>query len=173
MLIKGYSDLSMETPACHPGSLLWRVNFKLDADVSPLFPYINAIGEKAAYSDNPVHIQFILGGYRCALYPDHVIAGLFNAREEAVEFIGRLIAYLNDIERRKDSITPSHKRIKSVPILSIYKLHPKSNCGACGFETCMSFAAALNKRDAEICQCTGFDDNENDNREKLRAMIEL
>ena len=62
MLVKNYSDLSMETPPCHPGAPILSANFKLDADVSLLFPYINAVIKDAQYFDKPHFIRFTLNG---------------------------------------------------------------------------------------------------------------
>ncbi len=58
MLIKGYSDFALEVPGCHPGIVSYRAEFKLDTDVTHLFPYINTVAEGAMYYDVPHHIQF-------------------------------------------------------------------------------------------------------------------
>ena len=44
MLVQGYSDFSLDTPdpIIRLGGSIWNAHFRLDTDVSELFPYINA-----------------------------------------------------------------------------------------------------------------------------------
>ena len=172
MPIEGYSDLSLEVPGCHPGEVYFCADFKLDADVTHLFPYINAVIEGATYVDTPHHIQFILDGYRCALYPDKAVAALFEGQSQAVEFIERLIDFLNDLDARKDSIEPDHKKFEPVPVLDIFKLLPRTNCGECGFSSCMAFAAALSQSETTSPQCPELSDPASENAAKLHSMIQ-
>ena len=171
MLINGFSDFSLEPPGCSPGTLMFRAHFKFDTDVSELFPYINAEVKNAAYYENPHYIHFALEGFQCALYPDHAIARIFENREEALQFINRLIDFLNDLYERKDIIEPDYRKFKPVPAFEIFKLLPGTNCKECGFMTCMAFAAALGKGDAPFDQCPGLADPENKNSKKLRSML--
>jgi len=172
MLVKEYSDFSMETPGCSPGAAVYRAQFKLDADVTHLFPYINAEAEDAVYYDTPHYVQFSLEGYRCALYPEKAVAALFQNREQALDFIGRLTDFLNDLDSRKDSIDPDHRTYRPVPVLDIYQLLPRSNCRECGFSSCMAFAAALSKGETASLECPELCDPENENVAKLQSMIE-
>lgn len=154
MLIKGYSDLKLRIPDCHSDSDLWAAEFKFDArDISEIFPYINAENEQARYFENPHYIQFVLNNNRCALYQDKVIIAPFKDRESAVEFINELTDYLNDLFDRKDSIQPDHNKYFQIPVLEIYKLLPRTNCGKCGSGTCMAFAASLSKRETAVSLC--------------------
>jgi len=153
MYVKSYSDLSLKIPDCHVGSQQWVARFRLDADVSGLFPYIKAVSKNAKYFDNPHYIQFFLDGYRCALYPDYAVTAPFNDRDEAVAFIQKLLDFLNDLFMKKDSIEPDHTKYKPLPVLEIYKLLPKTNCAECGLTTCMAFAAALSRGDTIYKAC--------------------
>jgi len=171
MLIKGYSDFSLETPGCFPGAPVLRAHCKLDTDVTELFPYINAVAQDAAYYDKPHYIQFTLDGARCALYPDHVAARMFDNREQALKFISRLIDFLNDLYTRKDSIEPSHKKYKPLAVLDIFKLLPRTNCRECGFSTCMAFAAALSKGEIPLDQCPELNNPANENAVKLQSVL--
>ena len=172
MLIKRYSDFSLEAPGCSPGVVQYRADFKLDADITHLFPYINAVAENAAYYDAPLHVQFSLQGYRCALYPDKAVAALFEDRKPALEFIQSLMDFLNDLHARKDSIEPDHRMYKPIPVLDIYRLLPRSNCQACRFSTCMAFAAALSQGETTSVECPELNDPANENAAKLQALME-
>lgn len=155
MLVQGYSDFSLSTPdpVIKLGVSIWNAHFKLDTDVSELFPYINAAVEGATYYEKPHYIAFPLGDFHCSLYGDIVAAGSFEDRDQALEFISYLIDFLNDIFSRKDSLRPNHKKYKHQSVLEIFKLLPRTNCQECDFPTCMAFAAALSRREALPEQC--------------------
>jgi len=180
MYLKSYSDLSLKIPECHTSSQQWVARFRLDADVSELFPYINAVirqrsgphpSKNVQYFDKPHYIKFLLDGYHCALYPDHAVAAPFNDRDEAVGFIPKLFDFLNDLFVKKDSIEPDHTKYQPLPILEIYKLLPKTNCAECGLATCMAFAAALSKGQSVPDHCPAIRTGENENVVKLRFML--
>jgi len=171
MLVNEYSDFSVATPGCVPGSPIYRAQFKLDSDVTDLFPYINAVGEDTIYYDKPLNIQFTLDGIRCAIYPDEVTAVPFGDREQAREFIARLIDFLNDIHGRKDSIEPDHNKFNPVPVLDIFKLLPGTNCKECGFPTCMAFATALSGGDSFLDKCPQLNNPADENTARLISML--
>lgn len=171
MFIKGFSDFSLEAPGCAPGELMFRAHFKLDVDVSELFPYINAEVKNTSYYENPHYIHFTLEGFQCVLYPDHALARIFENRGQALQFINRLIDFLNDLYKRKDQIEPDYRKYKPVPVFEIFKLLPRTNCRECGFMTCMAFAAALGKGETALDKCPGLADPENENTAKLCEML--
>ncbi len=165
VLIKGYSDFVLAVPnflksgaASFPDAKLLAASFKLDTDVSRLFPYINAVVEDAVFYETPNHIRFTLDGYRCGVYPESVTALAFDGREEALWFAERLIDFLNDLYSRIDSIKPNHEKYQPLSIVEILKILPRTNCQKCGFPTCMTFAVALNKRTTDPYQCPGLAD---------------
>ena len=159
--VTGYSDFSLKMPGplsitgCMADAML-IAGFRLDTDVSQLFPYINAIAEDAVYYEKPLFIRFMLDGFRCAFHPDSGVVAPFKDDRQALKFMDRLIAFLNDIYLRKDSIEPNHKRYRPVSVLDIFRLLPQTNCRECGFASCMAFAAALSKQETAPDQCPGF-----------------
>jgi len=159
--ISAYYDFSLRMPgpllgsgAPSEGAMI--ADFRLDADVSELAPYINAVAQKAVYYEKLPFIRFLLDGIDCALYQNGGSAAAFSDRNQALEFLERLIAFLNDIYLRKGSIEPNHKKYRHVPVLDIFRLLPRTNCRECGFATCMAFAAALSKRATLPHRCPGF-----------------
>lgn len=151
IVIKSYSELQFVIPSFIKSSAdfetqppkAWVASFRLDQEVSNLFPYINAALDEATYYEQPQHVRFLLDGYRCLLYPSLTVAYFFESKMEANQFIDHLIAFLNDLDSQKSNITPNYDRIKRIPIMNILKILPKSNCRECGYLTCMAFAAAL------------------------------
>jgi DNA-binding NarL/FixJ family response regulator len=156
-----YSDLTLRPSGPSPripepshASLI--AHFRLDRDVSPLFPYINAIVDGAAYYDHPLHIQFNLDDFHCCLLPREGTAGMCEGFPDAQRLLSRLMAFLEEIESRKGGIRPNPARLSRTPILEIYKLLPGVNCGECGHPTCMAFAAALSLQQAHPTDCPNF-----------------
>jgi ArsR family metal-binding transcriptional regulator len=173
MLIKNYTNLSITTPDCHPGAQVWCADFNLDADISHLFPYINAVVDGAVYHEKPHCILFFLENIKFSIYPDKVSAAPFIDREHAIERIQVLIHFLNELENKKTTIAPNHKRYRPpVPVLEIFKLLPRTNCKKCDFPTCMAFAAALSKQEVMLDQCLQFQDDRHENIIKLNAMFQ-
>lgn len=158
----------METPGCHPGAPMLSANFKLDSDISPLFPYINAVVEDSQYFDKPRYIRFTLNGVRWALYPDYGSALPFETLDQAREYLDDLITFLNDLYERKETITPDTKVYKPVPVMDIYRLLPGTNCRECQFAACMAFAAALSKGEVPYSRCPQLADPE-----KEKALLEM
>jgi len=171
MLIKGYSDFSLETVGCSPDVAipLWRAVCKFGADVSHLFPYINAVVKDARYYEKPHYIQFTLDGCRCALYPDNVAALAFEDRGQAVKFFENLIDFLNELDAKRDSMEPDDRKYSPVPVFEILKLLPKTNCKKCGYPACMAFAAALRQGEVTVEQCPELQDDED--AVKLKNLI--
>ena len=155
MLIKGYSEFSLSRAGILAGGMLGAY-FRLDTNVSQLFPYINATFKDAKFYDKPDYVQFIIDGIQCNLYPIDVTAAPFTDRNQAIAFAKRLIGFLNDIYVKKDSIKPDFKKISPVSVFDIFKLLPQNNCKECGYTTCMAFAAAISKSETTPDKCPDF-----------------
>ena len=134
----------------------YGVHITLDTDVSPLFPYINAAVDGATYYDSPVYVHFDLDDIRCALYPHDAILANFSGEDLARRFVDRLIDFLNNLYENRGAITPDYKRYKPISVLDIYRLLPKTNCGKCGFQTCMAFAGAVRMEQTTPDKCPEF-----------------
>lgn len=160
MLLDGYKEISIEQAGIM--SLVdqksWGAHFKFDSDVREIFPYINAIQSGARYHDNPEYIIFVFEGIQCTLYPKEVLATAFSGREAADAFAQKLVDFLNDLHRRRDSIVPNYRKYRPVSVIEIYRLLPGTNCRDCGYKTCMAFAAALVQGQVIMNQCPGFAD---------------
>ncbi len=147
--IQWYSDLKLQTMVTPLGqdwysdSSILVAGVMFERDVSSLFPYINAVTEKAVYFKSPKFIRFRFDEAICALHPYYLAAFPFSDRSTAESFIGRLVDFLNDLHARKASIRPNHKTYNPVSVLKILKLLPRTNCRKCGYATCMAFAGAV------------------------------
>ena len=154
MLINGYTDLCISAPECHPDSLSVYANFRLDADISHLFPYLNAVVEDTTYYETPHGIIMVWEGVNYALYPDKATASAFASAEDAKQNIKRLIEFLNDLEDRRETLTPNHDKYRPpIPALNLFKHLPRTNCKKCDYPSCMAFAVALGNREVAPEQC--------------------
>ncbi len=153
-----YFDFSISKAGVMPTCprTFWGAHFKLDTDVRPLFPYLNAVLKDARFYDKPECIEFIFEGFKGMLYRDEVIAAAFTGEDQAREFAQHLVDFLNDLNDRKDSLRPDFKKFTPVSVIDIYKILPQTNCRECGFSTCLAFAAALSKKETTIDQCPGL-----------------
>lgn len=124
-----------------------------DKDVSGLFPYLNAELDRAVYLRHPPFIRFRYEKTVCALHPFYLAAFPFADRRQAEALVGRLFDFLNGVHARRATIRPSHKTYNPVSVVQILKLLPKTNCGRCGFTTCMAFAGAVRMARAIPQQC--------------------
>lgn len=129
--------------------------FEVDNDLTPLFPYINSSIDDAQYWDTPERIRFILDEIQCTLYSYEIIAAAFNDHDHALTFGERLLLFLNEIYEKRNEIKPNYRKVKSLSPLDIYTILPKTNCGECGFPSCLAFAGALSKGNASVTQCQG------------------
>jgi len=157
MLINGYTNLLLANPACHPGSVVYSARFELGVDVSHLFPYINAEIENTQYYERPQCVLFELAGFKVSLYPDSATAAPFGDRELAIGAVDELIDFLNDLDRRKVELVPDHTYFtRPRSVLKVLKALPRTNCGECGYSTCMAFATAVCQNEALPEQCPEF-----------------
>lgn len=152
-----FYNFSLRSSSVDFGERCWFAHFKVDGDFLRLFPLIQATAHEVVHYEFPEHIRFQLDDIVCILYPpDVVVSRLFYGREQALEFAQKLIDYLNELELKKSQIKPNLKKVNRVNVPDILHFLPMTNCGKCGFRTCMAFAAAVNRRKARIIMCQYF-----------------
>jgi DNA-binding CsgD family transcriptional regulator/ArsR family metal-binding transcriptional regulator len=156
---KAYSSLSLFISGPILGQFAevrcgaYSAGFELDWDLLPLFPYINAVAEKSQLFDKPHYIKFVLNDCLCAFYPRKGAFTPVSSLAEAIEFLDHISDFIQDIVHRRDTIVPCYKTFKPVSAVDIYQLLPGTNCRACGYATCLAFAAALSRRKISMEAC--------------------
>ena len=152
-----FYNFSLRSSSIVVGERCWFAHFKVDGDVTPLFPYIQSTANEAVRYEFPEYIQFQRGDIICTIYPPDIVASrLFYGREQALEFAQRLIDYLNELESNKFQIKPDFKKLSRLYVPDILHFLPMTNCGECGFRTCMAFAGAVSRRKTELMMCPYF-----------------
>jgi len=120
--------------------------FGLDSDLAPLFPYINAVIPDAKMYAKPVYIKFVWEGRLIAFYPHEGRFAPVLDLSDALAFLPRLARFLTDIHDRRSEIVADYKQFKTTSPLDVLRLLPGSNCKACGYATCMAFAAVVSRQ---------------------------
>jgi ArsR family metal-binding transcriptional regulator len=115
-----------------PGSMsetAMMASFLINTDASPLFPYLNAVAERAELHQAPRFIRFLYKDSFCVLYPRAGIISPVEDRSHDRALLKSLFSFINDISSKRDEITPNRRTHKRVSVLNILKLLPKTNCG--------------------------------------------
>ena len=150
------SHTCMDGPMAKPGSgncaSVMGV-FYFENNLGFLLPYINAVARDAELYEKPAFIRFILNGVYCVVYPERCIATPLKDKEHVEKIKEDIIWFLNDIFKRRGNITPKFRVFQPIPVTSILKLLPRTNCGECGFNTCLAFAAMVSKQKITPSAC--------------------
>ena len=153
----GFHNFSLRSTSLTNDERCWFAHFKVDGDFSGLFPFIQSAATEVVHYESPEYVQFQLGDITCSLYPPDIVAArLFYGREQALEFAQRLIDLFNEIEASKSRIKPNLKKLSRLHVPDILHFLPLTNCGECGFPTCMAFAGAVSRGRARLVMCPDF-----------------
>jgi DNA-binding CsgD family transcriptional regulator/ArsR family metal-binding transcriptional regulator len=149
-----FYNFSLRSSSLNIGERCWFAHFKVDGDFSRLFPFIQSMANEVVHYEFPEYIQFQFDNILCTLYPpDIVVSRLFYGREQALEFAQGLIEFLNELEVHKSQIKPNFKKLSRLHVPDILRFLPMTDCGECGFRTCMAFAGAVSRRKAKLMMC--------------------
>jgi DNA-binding CsgD family transcriptional regulator/ArsR family metal-binding transcriptional regulator len=152
-----FYNFSIKSSSVKLSERCWFAHFKIDGDFTHLFPFIQSTANEVVHYEFPEYIQFQLDDIICTLYPpDIVVSRLFYGREHALEFANGLIEFLNELELRKSQIEPNYKKFSRLHVPDILRFLPMTDCGQCGFLTCMAFAGAISRRKAKLMMCPDF-----------------
>lgn len=174
-LITAY-DVKMTEAGCSPGSGLYGVEVSVANDISPVFPYLNALLAVSRYDhDNGILIwregdlAVALRRHQAKIAQKGGIGGAVEARRVA----GWIVERLNDVWRRRDSIAPCLSSKEPPPVADIFRLLPKAGCKKpCGYTTCLTFAADLRAGSVGMERCSPLFEPANDAaRQKLVRLL--
>jgi ArsR family metal-binding transcriptional regulator len=124
------------------------------ADISPAFPYVNAeLGGWDYDKTNQVLLLKLSNGKWITLHPHKIAIRGIRDLEEAHALLTWIRAQINDIYARRETITPRYVSQAGLKVIEILKLLPMTNCKACGYLTCMAYAAALREGEISLEGC--------------------
>ncbi len=145
-----------------------------DADISPVFPYVNAeLGGWDYDQTNQVLLLKLADGKWITLHPQKIAIRGIKDLDEAHALLAWIQGQLNDIYERRYAITPRYVTQAGLKIMEILKLLPLTNCKACGYATCMAYAAALREGEISLPDCPPlWEEKFREKREKLQAYLD-
>lgn len=169
-IITGY-EIKMHSPDCLPGAPVYAAKAALDDDASAVMPYLNSVLNRAFFGGEGEFVVWQEGGRKFALRPRELAVGSVLDREEAEEVVEKTVAWINDIWEKRDEIEPDYEKRQPPPALEVFKLLPRTNCGECGFSSCLGFAAELVQGNRRIEDCPPLREEENRHTvEQLKKM---
>jgi ArsR family metal-binding transcriptional regulator len=144
------------------------------ADISPAFPYVNAeLGGWDYDQNNQVLLLKLSDGKWITLHPQKIAIRGARDMEEAKALLAWIQAQINDIYARREAITPRYVSQAGLKVMNILRLLPMTNCKACGYSTCMAYAAALREGEIRIEDCPPlWEEKFREKQVKLQAYLE-
>ena len=150
----------IETSPCIAEEKLFKALTKASVPLTEILPYLNAVVDKPNFQPGSNSLVFKNGVIGFTIQGASINITRFANMTELYETLDWIKDLINDLYESRSEIEPSYKVRKIVPVLKIYSLLPKKNCKECGEQSCMAFAAKLNKLDAEIDDCPLFQNTE-------------
>ncbi len=174
MLLERVDNFEIFRPKCDPGKEVLHGIAALEDDISPAFPYLNAeLGGWDYDHRNQVVLLKLAAGKWITLQPFEIAIRGARNREEAQSLLAWIKGQLNDIYARRQEITPRYTSQAGLKVMAILKLLPRSNCRACGYATCMAYAAALREGEITLADCPPLrEETHREPRQKLAAYLE-
>jgi len=174
MFIAKDYDLHLEAPGCEPGAEYWNATARFGEDLSPVFPYLNALWKDAIYSVPAQQITWRFGGRAVALKAAEITISNLPDRDTATIELEKIVSEINRIWMDRDNLTPLYTPRKRLVAMEIYQLLPGTNCKACGQTSCFGFAGKLTVGEVDVHACTPLFAGEEyaAKRQSLLAMLE-
>ena len=144
--------LKLVRPMCHTRSTINAI-VELATDIREVFPYLNGDLGSCFYHPDAPFLRFTQGGKAFTLHPNYFTISGITDQEQArslAEFVKQLVA---DTWARRGEIEPSYRKGTELKMLDVFKLLPRTNCGACGDKSCMAFAGRLIKQESTLEEC--------------------
>jgi len=149
MLLKEINNYKIFRPKMDATKEVLHSIATFDTDISPVFPYLNAeLGGWDYDQKNQVLLLKLSDGKWITLQAREIAIRGARDIEESEALLKWILGQINDIYQRRNQIEPRYTRQAGLKIMEILKLLPLTNCKACGYATCMAYAAAL--REGEI-----------------------
>jgi ArsR family metal-binding transcriptional regulator len=171
MLLEKIRHLEIFRPKCDSTKEVLHAIADLDVDISSSLPYLNAeLGGWDYDAQNHVLLLKMSAGKWITLQPRQIAIRGCRDLEEARALAVWIKNQVNEIYARRESISPRYTGQAGLKVMEILKLLPMTNCRACGYATCMAFAAALREGETALADCPPL--KEEKFREKMDKLQE-
>ena len=130
-----------------------RLIAHFSGDMAKALPYLNGELLKGSYVP-AAHVFTYMDGHRMvSLFRDRIGIAKVDDIVDAWASLERVRCLANDVWSRRAQIAPSLETRRRPPALEIYRRLPGTNCGQCGTPTCVAFAWAVWRGDAQPRAC--------------------
>ncbi len=149
-------DIILERAYCHITKGCYKAKLLLKVNLLPFLPYLRARVKVLYFEPNEILVFKWFKSektYNVAINNNTLAVEIVEDREEALEIFKEIINFVNLTWEERNQIVPNIKPVKRPPVLEIYKHLPKTNCKACGEETCLAFATKLVIAEKEVDEC--------------------
>lgn len=153
MLLNDYTMDILQAAACKPGSRPLFARVFLSDDIGPVLPFANAVLGGAGYVADPPSLLLHLPERQIVLEPRRITISPVRDRDEALEVMAWVVARINEIWRQRQTIAPRENTARAATVVEVLRHLPRTNCGECGFATCMLFAARVVSRAVDETDC--------------------
>ncbi len=154
MLLHRMENFEIFRPKCDPSKEVLHGIATLKDDISPVFPYLNAeLGGWDYDQNNQVVLLKVSAGKWITLQPREIAIRGARDQEELQALLEWIKGQINEIYERRDRIPPRYTSQAGLKVMEILKLLPMTNYKACGYPTCMAYAAALREGEISLNDC--------------------
>ena len=175
MLLDQIKNYEIFRPKCDYTKEILHALATFDTDISPVFPYLNAeLGGWDYDGDNHVlHAQALRRqGVHLAAARDCRQGGAGISRNPTPCWSGSRGRSTRSTSAGQE-ITPRYTGQAGLKVMNLLRLLPMTNCKACGYTTCMAYAAALREGEISPNDCPPlWEEKYREKREKLQAYLE-
>lgn len=137
-----------------------RLTAHLSGDVAEALPYLNAAMPQGCFTARLPVFTYMDGHRMVSLFRDRVAIAKTDDIVDSWASLERVRCLVNDVWSRRGAIAPSFERRRRPPALEICKRLPGTNCRQCGEVTCIAFAWAVWRGDAEPRSCLPVSEGE-------------
>lgn len=175
MLLEKIKHLEIFRPKCDATKEVLHAIADLEADISLSLPYLNAeLGGWDYDARNQVLLLKLSAGKWITLQPQQIAIRGCRDIAEAQAMVEWIKNQVNEIYERRECITPRYTGQAGLKVMEIMRLLPKTNCRACGYATCMAYAAALREGETALEHCPPLGEEKfQGNETKLREYLEI
>ena len=174
MLLEQIETTEIFRPKCDPSKEVLHLIADFETDIAPALPYLNAeLGGWDYDQRNQVLLLKLSAGKWLTLHAHQIAIRGARDLEESHALLTWIKGQINDIYGRRDQIAPRYTSQAGLKVMEILKLLPMTNCRACGYATCMAYAAALREGEITLNECLPlWQGPHEEKREKLLAYLE-
>lgn len=174
MLLEEIRNFEIFRPKCDSTKEVLHAIATFEADISPAFPYLNAeLGGWDYDERNQVLLLKLSPGKWITLQRQEIAIRGIRDLAEAHALLAWIKGQINEVYARREEIIPRYTSQAGLKVMEILKLLPMTNCKACGYATCMAYAAALREGEISLPDCPPlWEENNLEKREKLQGYLE-